>query len=87
MGIRPTVGSGQTTMGRMVDAMLRYVIFWTVMVGVTGGQELLTTRNHDNLNGAEIRFDSRALHWMDFSKPEPGQQVRAFFFSKRYMYL
>lgn len=75
MGIRPIVGSGQTAMGRAAAAM-RYVIFWTVMMGVTGGQELLTTRNHDNLNAAEIRFDSRALHWMDFSKPEPSQQVR-----------
>lgn len=76
MGIRPIVGSGQTTKDRMAAASMRYVIFWTVMMGVTGGQELLTTRNHDNLNAAEIRLDSRALHWMDFSKPEPSQQVR-----------
>lgn len=82
MGIRPIVGSGQTTMDRMAAASMRYVIFWTVMMGVTGGQELLTTRNHDNLNAAEIRFDSRALHWMDFSKPEPNQQVRYTFLQK-----
>lgn len=86
MGIRPIVGSGQTAMGRAATAM-RYVIFWTVMMGVTGGQELLTTRNHDNLNAAEIRFDSRALHWMDFSKPEPNQQVRYYTFLQRDMYL
>ena len=86
MGIRPIVGSGQTTMDRMAAASMRYVIFWTVMMGVTGGQGILTTRNHDNLNAAEIRFDSRALHWMDFSKPEPNQQVR-YTFLQRDMYL
>lgn len=83
MGIRPIAGSVQTTTGRMAAAAMRYVIFWTVMMGVTGGQELLTTRNQDNLNAAEIRFDSRALHWMDFSKPEPNQQVRIFIPSTR----
>jgi hypothetical protein len=87
MGIRPIVGSGQTTKDRMAAASMRYVIFWTVMMGVTGGQELLTTRNHDTLNAAEIRFDSRALHWMDFSKPEPNQQVRYYTFLQRDMYL
>ncbi|XP_057379029.1 uncharacterized protein LOC130701097 [Daphnia carinata] len=69
MGIRPTVGSGQSA---MATATLRYIIFLSVMMGVTGGQQLPTPRNHDNLNAAEIRFDPRALSWMEFTKPEPS---------------
>ncbi|XP_032792078.2 uncharacterized protein LOC116929041 [Daphnia magna] len=69
MGIRPAVGSGQSAMASM-SATMRYIIFWSVMMGVTGGQELPTPRNHDNLNAAEIRFDPRALSWMEFTKPE-----------------
>lgn len=80
MGIRPAVGSGQSAMASM-SATMRYIIFWSVMMGVTGGQELPTPRNHDNLNAAEIRFDPRALSWMEFTKPERSsshalQQVR-----------
>lgn len=80
MRIRPTVGSGQPVMASMT-ATVRCIIFWTVMMGVTGGQELLLARNHDNQNAAEIRFDPRALSWMEFAKPEPSfnhalQQVR-----------
>lgn len=52
-------------------------LFWAVVTKVTAGQELILTRQFDNLKPAEIRLDSRAIRWMDFTKPErqPQQQV------------
>lgn len=69
MGIGPIVG--QTMAGLTVWL----VIFWAAVVTkvAEGQQHLLTTRQHNNLKAAEIRFDSRAIRWMDFSKPNERQ--------------
>ena len=70
MGTGPTVG--QT----MAGLTIWLVILWAAAVTkVTQGQHLLSSRQPDNLKASEIRFDSRAIRWMDFSKPE--RQVQA----------
>ncbi len=75
MGIGPIVGH------TMAALAIRFVILWAVVTKVVEGQQLLTTRQHDNLKPAEIRFDSRAIRWMEFSKParpaQAPQQVNA----------
>ena len=66
--MRPFAGQ---TMG--IAVAIRSVLFiWAVVVTrLTAGQEtLLTTRHHENPIVTEIRLDSRAIRWMDFSKPE-----------------
>lgn len=65
--------------GQTMDVLaIRSFILWVVLVSrVTAGQELILTRQYDNLKPTEIRLDSRGVRWMDFAKPErQPQQVR-----------